>query len=34
MDKVYDKYYYKIYNWSLKKTHNKESAEDLTNDVF
>lgn len=34
MDKVYDEYYYKIYNWSLKKTHNKESAEDLTNDVF
>lgn len=34
MDKIYDEYYYKIYNWSLKKTNNKEDAEDLTNSVF
>ncbi len=34
MDKIYDEYYYKIYNWSLKKTQRKEDAEDLTNDVF
>ena len=34
MDKIYDKYYYKIYNWAIKKTNNKEDAEDLTNDVF
>ena len=34
MDKIYDEYYYKIYNWSLKKTNNKEDAEDLTNNVF
>ena len=34
MDKVYDEYYYKIYNWAIKKTNNKEDAEDLTNNVF
>lgn len=34
MNKIYDAYYYKIYNWALKKTHNKEDAEDLTNSVF
>lgn len=34
MDDIYEEYYYKIYNWSLKKTHNKEEAEDLTNSVF
>ena len=34
MDKIYDEYYYKIYNWSIKKTNNKEDAEDLTNSVF
>ncbi len=34
MDKIYDEYYYKIYNWAIKKTNNKEDAEDLTNDVF
>lgn len=34
MDEIYDKYYYKIYYWSLKKTNNKEDAEDLTNNVF
>ena len=34
MDKIYDEYYYKIYNWSLKKTNNKEDAEDLTNTIF
>ena len=34
MDKIYDEYYYKIYNWALNKTNNKEDAEDLTNSVF
>lgn len=34
MDKIFDKYYYKIYYWMLKKTRNKEDAEDLTNNVF
>lgn len=34
MDKIYDAYYLKIYNWSIKKTNNKEDAEDLTNNVF
>lgn len=34
MEKIYDEYYYKIYNWSLKKTNNKEDAEDLTNSIF
>lgn len=34
MDEIYDAYYYKIYFWSLKKTKNKEDAEDLTNNVF
>ena len=34
MDKIYDEYYYKIYNWAIKKTNNKEDAEDLTNSVF
>ncbi len=34
MDKIYDKYYYKIYYWAIKKTKNKEDAEDLTNNVF
>lgn len=34
MDKIYDAYYYKIYNWAIKKTNNKEDAEDLTNNVF
>ena len=34
MDKIYDEYYYKIYNWAIKKTHCKEDAEDLTNSVF
>ena len=34
MDKVYDDYYYKIYHWALKKTKEKEDAEDLTNSVF
>lgn len=34
MDEIYDKYYYKIYNWAIKKTNNKEDAEDLTNNVF
>ena len=34
MDKIYDEYFDKIYNWSLKKTNNKEEAEDLTNSIF
>ena len=34
MDKIYDEYYYKIYNWTIKKTNHKEDAEDLTNSVF
>lgn len=34
MDKIFDEYYYKIYNWSIKKTNNKEDAEDLTNSIF
>ena len=34
MDKIYDEYYYKIYNWAIKKTKHKEDAEDLTNSVF
>ena len=34
MDKIYDEYYYKIYYWFIKKTNNKEDAEDLTNSVF
>ena len=34
MDEVYDKYFDKIYYWSIKKTNNKEDAEDLTNDIF
>ena len=34
MNEIYDEYYYQIYKWSLKKTNNKEDAEDLTNSVF
>lgn len=34
MDAIYDEYFDKIYNWSIKKTNNKEDAEDLTNSVF
>lgn len=34
MDAVYDKYYNQIYNWAIKKTNNKEDAEDLTNSTF
>ena len=34
MDEIYDKYYSKVYNYALKKTRNKEDAEDLTNSVF
>lgn len=34
MDKVFDEYYYKIYYWALKKTNNREDAEDLTSTVF
>ena len=34
MDKIYDEYFDKIYNWSIKKTNNREDAEDLTNSVF
>ena len=34
MDSIYDEYYYKIYYWAIKKTNNKEDAEDLTNSIF
>lgn len=34
MDAIYDEYYYKIYYWAIKKTNNKEDAEDLTNSIF
>lgn len=34
MDLVYDKYFDKIYAWAIKKTNNKEDAEDLTNNIF
>ena len=34
MDKIFDEYYDKIYYWSIKKTNNKEDAEDLTNSIF
>lgn len=34
MDEIFDKYYDKLYYWSLKKTDNKEDAEDLVNNIF
>lgn len=34
MDKIYDEYYDKIYNWAIRKTNHKEDAEDLTNSIF
>lgn len=34
MDAIYDQYYNQIYSWSIKKTNNKEDAEDLTNSIF
>ena len=34
MDKIYDEYFYKIYNWAIKKTNHKEDAQDLTNSIF
>lgn len=34
MDVIYDKYFYKIYHWALKKTNNKEDAEDITSSTF
>lgn len=34
MDKIFDEYYFKIYYWALKKTKNKEDAEDLTNSIL
>lgn len=34
MDKIYDEYFDKIYKWSIKKTNNREDAEDLTNSIF
>lgn len=33
-DKIYDEYYNKVYYWALGKTHNKEDAKDLLNDIF
>ena len=34
MSNIYDKYFYKIYSWALKKTRNKEDAEDITSSTF
>ena len=34
MDAIYNRYYNQIYSWSIKKTNNKEDAEDLTNSIF
>lgn len=34
MDKIFDEYYFKIYYWAIKKTNNREDAEDLTNSIF
>ena len=34
MNKIYDEYFNQVYHWSLKKTRNKEDAEDLTNSIF
>ena len=34
MDKVFEECYFKIYYWAIKKTNNKEDAEDLTNSIF
>ena len=34
MDVIYDHYFNIIYNWSVKKTNNREDAEDLTNSIF
>lgn len=34
MSNIYDKYFYKIYNWALGKTRNKEDAEDITSSIF
>jgi len=34
MDKIFEEYYFKIYYWAIKKTNNKEDAEDLTNSIF
>lgn len=33
MSNIYDKYFYKIYNWALGKTRNKEDAEDITDKI-
>ena len=34
MDIIYEEYFDKIYNWSVKKTDNRYDAEDLTNSIF
>ena len=34
MSNIYDEYFYKIYNWTLSKTRNKEDAEDITSSTF
>lgn len=34
MNAIYDEYFDKIYYWAIKKTNNKEDAEDLTNSIF
>lgn len=34
MNEIYNEYFYKIYSWALKKTRNKEDAEDITSSTF
>lgn len=34
MNEIYNEYFYKIYSWALKKTRNKEDAEDITSLTF
>ena len=34
MDEIYEEYFYKIYNWAVKKTNSIADAEDLTNNIL
>ena len=34
MEELYNKYYDKLFLWAVKKTNNKEDAEDLVNNIF
>ena len=34
MEELYNKYYDKLFLWAIKKTNNKEDAEDLVNNIF